>query len=399
MPYFRVEGLIALFMIAGFGTKAATAEWVGPDILSNNFSNWSVSGTSSIFEKRVQSGNLHMGLLPRPYWVINMSLDHTMTASRSVGVDPGKRYRYSVRGREVRSVVAGSVNVEWWSEIGGGPSSSHSSSTSYVTRSLDYIPGGSSMTLRAKARITASPGAELYHDYAEYDWATLQQVVYDPQLDIAEGAIRVNTDTPGGDIATVGLTLNSLSYADDPTAWTMDWGDGVAEPDLPFNQWHSHVYTLPGGDSQSWTATFSGSNQAGSDADTALVEILRQPDIALSVDGTSVLDGDTIELDILSDPVLDVSLLDSLGFIEEAHIYIPDRLDYIGTELTFSETLFDEADLGLTFPLTASIGNTGAGVNSDTLSVNLAIVPEPAAGLLMLATCVVPWRRCAGFYR
>lgn len=392
MQYFRVEGLIALFLIAGLGATAATAEWVGPDILNNNFSNWSVSGTSSILEKRVQSGNLHMGLLPRPYWVINTSLDHTMTASRSATVDAGKRYRYSLRGREVRSVVSGNVNVEWWSEIGGGPSSSHSSSTSYVTRSLDYIPGGSSMTLRAKARITAS-SAELYHDYAEYDWATLQQVVYDPQLDIAEDAIRINTDTPGGDTADVGLTPNSLSYADDPTAWMVDWGDGVVDPDLPLNQTHSHVYTLSGGDSQSWTATFSGDNQAGSDSDTALVEILRQPDIALSVDGTSVLDGDTIELDILSDPVLDLSLLDSLGFIEEASIFIPGRLDYVGTELTFSDTLFDESDLGLTFPLTATISNTGVGVNSDTLSVNLMIVPEPAAAALILTGALLTFRR------
>ncbi len=390
----RQRTTCGLIMLAFVAADARAGEWVGSDMLNSDFSNWSVSGTSSIYQSQVSGGNLRMGLLPRPYWVINQSLDHTMTASRSVSVTPGKRYRYEVRGREQRSVVAGSVNVEWWADISGGPSSSHYSSTSYQTTSMLHVPGGSSMTVRTRARITASPVAELYHDYAEYDWATLRQVVYDPQLDIAEDTIRINSDAPGGLTAEVSLGLHSLSFADDPTAWSIDWGDGSIEPDPTLNASHAHEYTIPSGTSAVWTASFSGSNEAGSDLDTAMVELLSRPDIALSVNGLPVLDGGVVEFDVVNDPVLDLSLLDSLGFLEATSFFVPERLDWNGTSLTLMTSIFDESDIGGLFPLTATISNTGLGINADALTINLSIVPEPStAVLLSMAAFVVLHRR------
>jgi hypothetical protein len=391
MPRRAAWGLIVIAFVI---SESQAGEWTGPDVLNANFSNWSVSGTSSIYQSQVSGGNLRMGLLPRPYWVINQSLDRTMTASRSVSVTPGKRYRYEVRGREQRSVVAGSVNVEWWADISGGPSSSHYSSTSYQSTSMLHVPGGSSMTVRTRARVTASPVAELYHDYAEYDWATLRQVVYDPQLNIAEDSVRINSDAPGGSTAEVSLGLHSLSFADDPTAWDIDWGDGSIEPDPTLNASHAHEYTIPSGTSAVWTASFSGNNEAGSDSDTATIKLLSQPDIALSVNGSPVLDGGVVEIDIVNNSILDLSLLDSLGFIETTSFFVPDRLDWIGTDLTLMTSIFDESDIGELFPLTATISNTGLGINADALTINLSIVPEPStAVLLSMASLVVLYRR------
>ena len=250
------------------------------------------------------------------------------------------------------------------------------------------------MTVRTRARITASPVAELYHDYAEYDWATLRQVVYDPQLDIAEDTIRINSDAPGGLTAEVSLGLHSLSFADDPTAWSIDWGDGSIEPDPTLNASHAHEYTIPSGTSAVWTASFSGSNEAGSDLDTAMVELLSRPDIALSVNGLPVLDGGVVEFDVVNDPVLDLSLLDSLGFLEATSFFVPERLDWNGTSLTLMTSIFDESDIGGLFPLTATISNTGLGINADALTINLSIVPEPStAVLLSMAAFVVLHRR------
>lgn len=384
---------IKVMMVVMLSGQALAGEWIGSDILNTDFSNWSISGTSSIYQSQVASGNLRMGLLPKPYWVINQTLDHTMTGSRSVSVTPGKRYRYEVKGREQRSVVTGFVNVDWWGDISGGPSTARYSSTSYQTASVTYVPGGGSMTVRVGARITASPVAELYHDYAEYDWATLRQVVYDPQLDIAETSIRVNSDTPGGSTASVALGLNSLSFADAPDAWSVDWGDGQVDQNPTLNAYAAHSYMIPSGNLATWTAMFQGSNGAGSDFDVATIEVLRQPDIALTVNGESVLDGGSLTLNILRDSVLDLSLLDSLGYIESANLLIPERLNWSGSDLTLSASIFDQSDIGQVFPLTAMISNTGAGTNADLMTVNLSIIPEPATLTLLALGGLIMMRR------
>jgi hypothetical protein len=246
-------------------------------------------------------------------------------------------------------------------------------SSSWVSRSLITIADTGTLTLGAKGRVWANAPAEVNYIYTEHGSATVRQLVYPPQLEIAPAQVRVNTESPDGGTANVSLTLSSLSYAADPTAWTMDWGDGTIEPGVALSQTHAHGYALIGGNSQTWTAVLSGDNQAGSAADSAVITILCQPDIALTVNGPAAPNGATLDIDILHDPVLSLSLADSLGYIEQAHFLIPGRLDVLGPDLSYAGTLFGPEDIGYVFPLTATISNTGSGVNFDTLSVNLAI--------------------------
>jgi hypothetical protein len=165
----------------------------------------------------------------------------------------------------------------------------------------------------------------------------------------------------------------------------MNWGDGVIESNPTFNS-HSHTYSIASGNSQTWTSTFSGTNQAGTVFDIDTVTILRQPDIALLVNDMFVIDGQTVVLDILDDPTLDLSLLNSEGYLEGASFQIDGKLNQTGSDLVsflYSGNLFDESDIGLTYSLTAGVYNTGLGVNSDSLNVNLSVVPEPATLLLL----------------
>jgi hypothetical protein len=93
-------------------------------------------------------------------------------------------------------------------------------------------------------------------------------------------------------------------------------------------------------------------------------------------------------------PVLDLSLLGSLGFIEQAAFSAPGRLDISGPDLAFSGTVFTQDDIGQTFSLTALVSNTGLGVNSDAITVNLAITPEPTSVLLLAVGGLAgTWRR------
>ena len=122
--------------------------------------------------------------------------------------------------------------------------------------------------------------------------------------------------------------------------------------------------------------------------------MLSQPDIALSVNGQSVFDGETIEIDIINYPVLDLSLLESLGYIEATSFFIPGRLDWSDSNLVLGTSIFDEFDIGQVFSLEASISNTGFGINSDYLAVNLSVIPEPSTAMLLgVSGCFVCRRR------
>ena len=83
-----------------------------------------------------------------------------------------------------------------------------------------------------------------------------------------------------------------------------------------------------------------------------------------------------------------LSLADSQGYIESATFWISGKLDRRGHDLRYAVVLLGESDIGETFPLTVTVSNTGMGVNSDSMTVNLSVVPEPASlGLLGLAAC------------
>jgi len=273
--------------------------------------------------------------------------------------------------------ASGIAQTAWWNPIDTAVPW-----PGFTTQSAEGIAAGSTTVIENTWNtIETTPIAVSAGRFQDIN---LVQVVRDPQLDITANLIRVNTNTPGGSFADISLELQSLSYADEPTSWSIDWGDSTIINDPVMNAPLNHGFTIETGDSQTWTALFTGANQAGSGSDTATIELLRQPDIALTIGGALAVPGSTLQWDIFANPTLDLSLLDSVGFIEEATFSIPNRLSVVGSELAFSGLVFDASDIGQIFPLTTTISNTGSGVNTDQISLNLEIVPEPATAFLLL---------------
>lgn len=370
--------------------------WTGPDLAGNsdpsNASKWTLEGyagwTQEFPGKILDKRTTVWGGGP---WSCSAH------AWRSVAVTPGKRYQYKLRARSVDNVEVEPAKLEWWTELKGGGSTSRSSSSSYKTKTITTILNRSSTKLWFHCKLSGDYPARATWPYVQFSGnATLKQVVYDPQMELSETDVRLNSDDPGGSTTSLTLGLNSLSFADEPTSWSVDWGDGAVESQPLLNANHEHVYEIPDGDSHSWMATLNGSNQAGSGSDSAMVTVLRQPDIALSLNGVSLADGDTFQLDVLNEQFFDVSLGDSAGFVEEVAFSIPGKLEERWSNLWYLDylsNLFDEDDIGQSFPLTAQISNTGLGKNSDTVTINLAIVPEPVSVLLFVGLAAFIRRR------
>jgi uncharacterized cupredoxin-like copper-binding protein len=205
--------------------------------------------------------------------------------------------------------------------------------------------------------------------------------VYAPSLSIGSGPIRINTDAPVGSTASVSTYLDS-AFADDPTTCSVNWGDGSISNNPTLRSNTTHVFSITSGLSQAWTATFSGSNQAGATQATQSITVLMRPRISLSVEGIEAIAGNTIQVEA-GEP-LDLSLLNSEGYIENASFAVPGRIDESGTSMTCSDLTFDNSDIGQTFTLTANVSNTGDGNNSDSVTVNLTVVPEPATLSLLI---------------
>ncbi|MFQ5500838.1 MAG: PEP-CTERM sorting domain-containing protein [Phycisphaerae bacterium] len=372
--------LMVALSLCALSTRARAAEWLGPNLVTNGDfpdstgSGWTVSpGPWQFF--------------PASFAQVRGQNDEWLR--QSVSVEPGKRYRISGASQtwfnssfgmgrsRTRISASGIAQTAWWNPI-----DTTIPWPGFTTQSAEGIAAGSSSVIENTWNILeTSPVAVSAGRFQDIN---LVQVVRDPQLDITANLIQVNTSTAGGSFADISLELQSLSFADAPTSWSLDWGDSTIINDPVMNAPLNHGFTIETGDSQTWTALFSGINQAGSGLDTATIELLRQPDIALTIGGTVATGGTTLQWDIFANPTLDLSLLDSVGFIEEAAFSIPNRLSVIGTDLTFSGPVFDASDIGQIFPLTTTISNTGSGVNADQVSLNLEIVPEPATAFLLL---------------
>ena len=198
-------------------------------------------------------------------------------------------------------------------------------------------------------------------------------------------AWRVNTGTPHGSTANIDLNISADSYLD---SVTLDLGEGgSANLAQPFPATITHSYTLsPGENARSFRLTASAQNSALKAYAVECFSVLRQPDVALLINGSSVFGGDTVQVE--PGRLLQLSLADSLGYIEQASFSIGGKLDQAGAGLSYSGILFGDSDLGQTYPLTVGVSNTGAGTNSDSMTVNLSVVPEPGTlGLLGLAAC------------
>jgi len=207
-----------------------------------------------------------------------------------------------------------------------------------------------------------------------------------PLFSATAAAPRVNTPTPTATKATVDFTLTHVHSVGGESA-TFDFGNGIPTAlALPLPATVSHEYTLsPSMKSWTYTAIASMTNGLGGAGSQITVTILRQPDVALTIDGQTVIDGATVEVE--PGRLLQLSLANSLGYIEQ-------RSFSIGGGLSYSGILFGDSDLGQTYPLTVGVSNTGAGINADSMTVNLSVVPEPASlGLLGLAACGLLGRR------
>ena len=285
------------------------------------------------------------------------------TLSQDVGLISGERYRmggYMKTGTAYQGRIDTPLGSTGWLKNG-------STMTSYSWGPSVFSGGSASVALRYQLN-SSGTGIPVF------DSLWVIQVVYDPVLHVGSGNVTVNSDAPGGRSATVSLFLDS-QIADDPTSWRVDWGDGISamQPTLRANS--AHVYTIGSGQSQSWTASLSGDNQAGSGLDSVNVTVLQRPLARLAVQGMAVSGGNIIEVNAGESVAL--SLLDSEGFIESKSFLIPGRLDQAGLE-PLSSVIFAPDDIGQSFQLLSTVSNSGSGVNTDAVSVTFRVVPEPA---------------------
>jgi len=202
------------------------------------------------------------------------------------------------------------------------------------------------------------------------------------------GTWAVNTQ---GSAANVDLTIHASPSLD---TMALVFGDGeISNFARPFPATLTHSYTLPPGENVGYfnlTALACNPDLAANDEES--VTVLRGPDAALRIDGSSVFGGDTIQVE--AGHLVLLSLADSQGYIESATFWISGKLDSRGHDLRYAAVLFGEWDIGQTYPLTVTVSNTGLGVNSDSMTVDLLVVPEPATlGLLAVAACCLVRRR------
>jgi len=198
---------------------------------------------------------------------------------------------------------------------------------------------------------------------------------------------RVNTGAPQGSTANLDFIINP-----DPS-WSFDnatvcFGDGAnANVAMPLPATVTHCYTLsPGENARTFSVTASAWNPDVTANTGESVTVLRRPDMALGVNGSSVFGGDIVRVEA-GQPVL-ISLADSQGYIEKVSFSISGKLNQDGASLTYSGILFGDSDVGQTYPLRLYVSNTGTGVNYDVMTVNLLVVPGAGTqGLLGLAAC------------
>jgi hypothetical protein len=195
----------------------------------------------------------------------------------------------------------------------------------------------------------------------------------------------VNTQ---GSTANVDLTIRASPSLD---IMALVFGDGeIANFARPFPATLTHSYTLlPGTNWGRFNLTALACNPDFTANDEESVTVLRGPDAALRIDGSSVFGGDTIQVE--AGHLVLLSLADSSGYIQSATFWISGKLESRGQ---YAAVLFGEWDVGQTYPLTVTVSNTGMGVNSDSMTVNLLVVPEPATlSLLALGGVAMLMRR------
>jgi len=300
----RILAVFSFVLFFSVYNTLQAAVWKSADLLNNDWSNWSgLGGGPSLIEPPAPDSevNVKIGFFQYTYLTTRFTSTYSFLEHPVI---PGKRYEYTARARLQEDILStdGIFSFSWFSRISGYTSSTGSSNWpipnySYVTNVLDAVINEDFIRLEIGCSLDVLGNTRLNYSYAEFDWARLKQVIYEPNLDIAEEKIYVIVDSNDIASVTIGLHLNDLSFADTPTSWSIDWGDGIIESNPALNSFHEHTYYITTGIGQTWTATLHGTNQAGSSSDTVNVFVVpKVPEpTTITVDDDGPADFDNIQ--------------------------------------------------------------------------------------------------------
>ena len=259
MKRFLVYVLCSTSFLMFLPQNLEAGTWYGSNLIQNgsfeeDFSYW--GGTQTGIWRIVQYSN------STNHYAYN---SYSAQLYQSVTIEEGKRYR--LYGR---SVCAGG--------------SSYMIDSTEIWQTDSWVDTPRKMSAKSVLGIASQSGTTSIHlIYSKgtgtsggFDNISFQQVIYDPQLDILESDLTITEDMLNGSSATVELTLNDLSYADTPTDWYIDWGDGIIDYNPVLNTTHQHIYDVSTG-AQVFTATLYGINQAGEFSESIQIGIVPEP--------------------------------------------------------------------------------------------------------------------------
>lgn len=251
------------------------------------------------------------------------------------------------------------------------------------------------------------------YDWQAYDIETTTRFyLSDPSIRISTNNLTLNTNSSAGDSASsveFGISQTFAAFVD---SVSVDFGDGYSSSvafsqasSLKFSTAASHDFTLPANQDAkvfAVTGTAYGPSDNSSDndqsSDSVNVTLLRSPLAALNLDGTAIPSATIV--DVTPGQVLSFDGSPAVGFIDNAVLTLG------GDEVMTNTSVVGEADklfqdtfivpslsLGDDIVLQYLTSNTGAGLNSNTWSVTLHVVPEPATFCLVSLGSVILARR------
>ena len=207
-------------------------------------------------------------------------------------------------------------------------------------------------------------------DSSGYEHAILWEPVTEPAtLALTPNHIRINTSVPGGASASVTFTT-ALTAGSQPDSGTITFGDtSTTGLGVPLPSAADHTYTLGVGvNSQTFNASVSATNSGGTGNASASVTILRAPQVAVTVSGDQVTDGQHVTL---FGPSVTLDLSGSQGYIENfSMMNIATGFSWTGQTWTGNVSNVFGAS-GVTF----TVSNTGDGANTSLM--NVVFLPQP----------------------
>ena len=218
----------------------------------------------------------------------------------------------------------------------------------------------------------------------------------DPSVVVSANQTRVNSAAPGAHSSpTISFQMHQTAQSFVESV-VIDHGDGSSDSvpftqasSLTFSTTASHGFTLPADqDAKTFavTGTAYGPSDNSSDndqsTDSVNVTLFRSPLAVLNLDDALVAPGSVVE--VISGQTFFFDGSPAFGFIEEASLMLgvqeimaaisPSGIADEGFE---GELMIPELPLGSDILLEYTTSNTGAGLNSNSWSATLHVVPEP----------------------